>query len=87
MVADPIAPVAGDEKVSDVPPVQVKAAPPSVMTIFPVGGTRMTGLRVTDMVTGVELRTALLKVIAGGVEPRCAVVAKINGAATALLAP
>jgi hypothetical protein len=45
-------------------------APLSVMTILPVGGIRVVGVRDTVMTTPVALLTALLRVMAGWFVPR-----------------
>ena len=49
-------------------PTMASPAPLSVMTILPVAGIKVVGVRVTDMVTPVAPAITLLRVIAG----RCA---------------
>ncbi len=50
-------------------PTMASPAPLSVMTILPVGGIKVVGVRVTDMVTPVAPLPAVLRVIAGLLSP------------------
>ena len=57
-------------KVRPPAPTMASPAPLSVMTILPVGGIKVVGVRVTDMVTPPAPLAALLTVIAGWFVPR-----------------
>ena len=62
--------VAPAVKVRAPPPTMASPAPLSVMTILPVAGIKVVGVRVTDMVTPPAPLAALLRVIAGWFVPR-----------------
>ena len=57
-------------KVRPPAPTMASPAPLSVMTILPVGGIKVVGVRVTDKVTPPAPLAALLRVIAGWFVPR-----------------
>ena len=65
IAAEPAAPVAGAVKVRVPAPTTASPAPLSVMTILPVAGMRVVGVRDTVMVTPPAPLTALLSVTAG----------------------
>ena len=69
MVAVPAAPEAGAKKVRVPGAATASPEPLSVMTILPVAGIVVVGVRVTVMVTPVAPLTALLRVIAGWFVP------------------
>ena len=69
MLATPAAPDAGDVKASGVLAVQLSPAPDKLINSLPVGGTKVAGVRVIDMVTPVAPRITLLSEIKGLADP------------------
>ena len=69
MLATPVAPDAGDVKASGVLAVQASPSPDKLIKSLPVGGTKVAGVRVIDMVTPVAPRITLLSEIKGLADP------------------
>ena len=71
MAALPAAPAPPAMKVRMPGAVMASPAPLSVMTILPLAGIKVVGVRVTVMMTPVAPLAALLRVIAGWFVPSC----------------